>query len=308
VGVAVSDAQNRSRRSASVWLDVGRVAAIGGLLVAVCLLQSHIDDRFGAYRSTEEILYVENGELLEKATVGFESLAADIYWLRAVQYFGGKRREAGNKDYSLLAPLLGITVSLDPHFKIAYTYGATFLSEPLPVGAGLPLKGIELIDEGIRAHPDYWRFYLDKGFIYFWYLNDYEKAAEVFLEGSKIQGAPDWMAYTAARALTRGGDRETARNLWRIFRDTAETPQQKDNADAHLRQLDALDQMDVLKSLIERYHEQRGDYPARWEDLVDARLLKAIPHDPTGEPYVLDPETHEVSPSRRSGLGVLPTE
>lgn len=303
----MADERDVTRRG-SAWLDIARAAAIGVLLSAVYLLQSHIDEKFGEYRSTEEILYVENGDLLKRATVGFESLAADVYWLRAVQYFGGKRREVGTKDYALLAPLLWITVRLDPHFKIAYTYGATFLSEPLPLGAGLPLKGIELIDEGIKAHPDYWRFYLDKGFIYFWYLKDYEKAAEVFLEGSKIEGAPFWMVNIAGRALARGGDRETARGLWKILRDSAETLQQKENAEAHLRQLDALDQMDVLKRLIERYREHSGDYPARWQDLVAAGLLRTIPHDPTGEPYVLDSETHEVSPSRHSGLGALPTQ
>jgi tetratricopeptide (TPR) repeat protein len=297
-----------SRRWASAWPAIARGSFLAALVLAVYLLQSRIDDRFGEYRATEEILYVDNGDLLKKATVGFESLTADIYWLRAVQYFGGKRREVNNKDYALLAPLLWITVTLDPHFKIAYTYGATFLSEPLPVGAGLPLKGVELIDEGIKAHPDYWRFYLDKGFIYFWYLKDYEKAAEVFLEGSKIEGAPYWMVNTAGRALARGGDRGTARDLWKILRDTAETQQQKENAEAHLRQLDALDQMDVLKQVIETYREQRGAYPARWQDLIEARLLRTIPHDPTGEPYVLDPATHEVSPSRRSGLGILPTQ
>ncbi len=287
---------------------IASAATIAGLAFAVYALQFHIDERFGEYRSTEEILYVENGDLLKKATLGFDNVAADIYWLRAVQYFGGKRLAVDNKNYALLEPLLWITVKLDPNFKIAYTYGSTFLSEPLPGGAGLPSKGIELIDDGIKHHPDYWRFYLDKGFIYFWYLKDYEKAAEVFLEGSKIKGAPYWMATTAGRALTRGGDRDTARALWKIIRDSAETEQQKENAQAHLRQLDALDQMDGLNKLIERYREERGSDPTRWQDLVDARLLRSVPLDPTGEPYLLDPETHEARPSPRSGLGVLPTQ
>lgn len=295
------------RRPVSRKGGIASTAAIAALLACVYLLQSHIDETFGEYRSTEEILYVENGDLLKKATVGFENLAADIYWLRAVQYFGGKRQEVENKNYALLAPLLWITVKLDPHFKIAYTYGATFLSEPFPLGAGLPLKGIELIDDGIKTHPDHWRFYLDKGFIYFWYLRDYEKAAQVFLEGSKLEGAPYWMVTTAARALTRGGERETARALWKIQRDTAETEQQKENANTHLMQLDALDQIDVLKKLIERYQQTTGHYPAEWQELVDARLLRAVPRDPVGEPYVLDPETHEVKLSPHTRLGVLPT-
>src|SRR5262245_13715262 len=203
--------------------------AIGVLFFVVYAVQSTIDRSFGEYRSTEEILYIDNPALLKKVLLGFDNLAADLYWLRTVQYYGGKRRDVSNKDFDLLEPLLRITVSLDPDFKIAYTYGATFLSEPFPHGAGMPAKGIALIDDGIRRHPDHWRFYLDKGFIYFWYLSDYGKAAEIFLEGSKIEGAPFWMKTVAGRALSEGGNRETARSLWKILHDSADTPQQREN-------------------------------------------------------------------------------
>jgi hypothetical protein len=284
-----------------------RALAIVVLFAATYFVQSRIDERFGDYRATEEILYVENGEFLRRATLGFENLAADLYWLRAVQYFGGKRLDVTTKNFDLLEPLLDITTSLDPDFTIAYTYGSTFLSEPFPMGAGLPLKGIEIIDKGIAAHPDYWRFYLDKGFIYYWYLQDYDKAAAVFLAGSKVDGAPYWMVTTTARTLTRGGERSTARELWKIFQESAETKQQRDNAAIHLKQLDALDEMDALNEAVRKFHDREGRYPEDFRELVRARLLRAIPIDPTGAPYVLDPATHEADLSPDSHLGVLPT-
>jgi len=283
-----------------------RGLAIGALLLAVYAVQSRIDESFGEYRSTEEILYVDNPRVLKKAMLGYENLAADLYWLRAVQYFGGKRRDVTNKNFDLLEPLLRITVTLDPNFKIAYTYGATFLSEPFPQGAGMPAKGVALIDDGIRQHPGHWRFYLDKGFIYFWYLQDYRKAAEIFLEGSKLEGAPFWMKTTAGRALAQGGDRQTARGLWQILHDTAETPQQRDNAAVHLRQLDALDQLDALRRVAALFEERTGRYPGSWAELVSAGLLTATPIDPTGAPYVLDPANQLIVPSPESKLGRLP--
>ena len=42
----------------------------------------------------------------------------------------------GSDEYQLLYPLLDITTTLDPHFNIAYRFGAIFLSEPYPGGAG----------------------------------------------------------------------------------------------------------------------------------------------------------------------------
>lgn len=277
------------------------------LIAAVAAIQLRIEEELGEYRATEEILYIESGELLKKALVGFENLAADLYWLRTVQYFGGQRLRVTDKNFDLLEPLLNITIDLDPNFKIAYTYGATFLSEPYPMGAGRPLKGIAIIERGIENHPEYWRFFLDKGFIYFWHLEDCEKAAEVFLEGSELPGAPYWMVATAGRTLGGCGKRETARELWRILYETAETDQQRDNAVTHMKQLDALDDMDRLREVIETYRKNTGAYPKNWQELMEAGLLRHVPLDPTGSPYVLDPETHEVELSSSSTLGVLPT-
>jgi hypothetical protein len=269
-------------------------------------LQAHIDESFGSYRSTEEILYVDDPAVLKRALVGFENVAADLYWLRTIQYFGGKRRAEADKNFDLLEPLLRITVTLDPDFKVAYTYGATFLSEPAPFGAGIPEKAVGLIDEGIREHPDHWRFYLDKGFVYYWHLRDYRGAAEIFLEGSKLPGAPFWMQAMAGRALAQGGDREMARSLWQVLYDTAETSQQRENAVAHLMQLDALDQMDALRRVVAAYRERAGRGPKNWQELVAAGMLNGIPADPTGAPYVLDEATGEVRTSPDTGLGLLP--
>ena len=188
------------------------IVVIGQLLFGLYLLQRRFDQRFGSYRATEEILYIDNGIALKKVLLGFESIAADLYWLRAIQYFGGKRLEEENKDFDLLEPLLNVTTDLDPHLKIVYRYGAVFLSEPFPRGQGEPRKGVRLVQKGIANNPDLWRFYIDKGFIYYWYLDDPQKAAEIFMEGSEIEGAPYWMVATAGRMLTESGDRQTA---WR---------------------------------------------------------------------------------------------
>ncbi|MFQ5789020.1 MAG: hypothetical protein ACE5JI_00945, partial [Acidobacteriota bacterium] len=277
------------RRRFSPALALVLAVVLSQLGLAVYLLQVRIDDRFGEYRATEDVLYITHGRALRKVVLGFESLAADLYWLRTVQYYGGKRLQKTNKRYDLLERLLDITTDLDPHLTIAYRYGAIFLSEPFPMGAGVPLKGIKLIDKGIANEPDYWRFYLDKGFIYFWYFQDYKKAAEVFLDGSKIPGAPYWMVATAGRTLTRGGDRETARHLWRVLYETAENEQMRYNAFIHLQQLDALDAVDALTEVARTFEKRTGRFPESWKELIALRLLNGVPADPSGVPYVLNP-------------------
>jgi tetratricopeptide (TPR) repeat protein len=282
------------------------IVVVTQLFTAVFLLQRHFDRRFGNYRATEEILYIDNGVALKKALMGFESIAADLYWLRTVQYFGGKRLEAENKNFDLLEPLLNITTDLDPKLKIAYRYGAVFLSESFPRGQGAPLRGVRLMDKGIANNPENWRFYLDKGFIYYWYLKDYKKAAEVFLAGSELPGAPYWMIATAGRMLTAGGDRQTARELWNFLLEIADNEQMKNNAVVHLQQLDALDGIDILTEIVESYEAQTGLYPQSWQELIDKGALQGVPLDPTGVPFVLNPREKKVEISLESELAGLP--
>lgn len=277
------------------------------LFLCLYLLQSRIDEHFGEYRSTEEILYIENGELLKKVLLGFDNVAADLYWLRTVQYFGGKRLDDPDKRFDLLEPLLEITTDLDPYLKIAYSYGAIFLSEPRPRGAGLPVKGLVLIDKGIRNNPEYWRFYLEKGFIHYWHLEDYKKAADIFIEGSKLPGAAYWMVSIAGETLTKGGDRQTARQLWQTIANVEENPQIRGNAVLHLQQLDAMDGIDSLTELALKFKEDRGHFPRSWDELIQAKLLPGAPLDPTGIPFVINPWEESVEVSIQSTLAGLST-
>jgi hypothetical protein len=125
---------------------VSRALALVLLLVAplVPLSQAGIDRLAGAQRAQEEVLYLWSGEHVKRLVPGFESLAADIYWLRTVQYFGGHRRFVSDKRFELLRPLIDITTALDERLEIAYRYGAIFLSEPRPLGAGRPKEGVEV--------------------------------------------------------------------------------------------------------------------------------------------------------------------
>ena len=87
------------------------------------------------------MLYLWSGAHVKRLFPGFEGLAADVYWLRTVQYFGGQRLFATSKRFELLRPLIEITTTLDPRLEIAYRYGAIFLSEPSPARGGAPARG-----------------------------------------------------------------------------------------------------------------------------------------------------------------------
>src|SRR5436305_11068256 len=63
--------------------------------------------------AVEELLYIRSPKALKRMCLGYSGLVADLYWTRAVQYFGYQHHEQ-SQDFHLLAPLLEMTIQLDP--------------------------------------------------------------------------------------------------------------------------------------------------------------------------------------------------
>jgi hypothetical protein len=259
-------------------------------------------------RADEQLLYVSSGAALNRITLAFDALAADVYWIRAIQHYGGDRL-AGPKaaaKYQLLYPLLDITTTLDPYFNIAYRFGAIFLSEAYPGGPGRPDQSVALLRKAIVAMPHKWQYYHDIGFVYYWRLHDYQTAALWFQRAAEKPNAPNWLPPLAASMLARGQDRTAARFLWQQIAKSEEA-WLRQSAQRALVQLDALDQIDQLESLVNRFPPPAGERYS-WPLLIAKRVLKGIPVDPAGTPYEIDPATGRVQVSQTSPLYPMPEE
>lgn len=273
--------------------SVRRTTLTASVLLVVFLAGSilslnHVDQlRTGA--SLQEVLYISSPTVLKRLSLGYNGLLADIYWTRAVQYFGNKHRVQANQ-YALLAPLLEITTSLDPHLVVAYEFGANFLSPRPPDGAGMPQKAIDLIEKGIKANPDEWRLYYNLGFVYYLELKDYKKASVAFERGSQRPKAHPYLILLAANMAQHAGEYETSRMLWITTFESAQDPQIKYNAVAHLRALEVDAMVSRLEELVSQYENKTGRTPASFVDMIRAGILPGIPVDPDRHPYKLMPD------------------
>jgi hypothetical protein len=270
------------------------------LLPLVPLLQNRIDAQLGVYRAQEEALYLWSGRHVQRLFPGFESLAADVYWLRTVQYYGGQRLFAHGKRFELLLPLVEITTTLDPRLVIAYKYGATFLCERPPEGAGRCDQGIKVLEKGVAALPDDWRLRQDLGFFHFIFRNDPQRAAEVLLEASRLPGAAFWLKNLAAMVLAKGGHRESSRAIWQQIHEQSEGPI-KDNARQHIVVLDAYDAADALQAVVAEVERRTGRRPETLDELRTAGLVRRAV-DPSGAPFLYDRESGTVRVSPHSTL------
>jgi tetratricopeptide (TPR) repeat protein len=249
------------------------------------------------------------GKRLKGFALGAEGLLADWYWMRSLQYIGDKLAKTeleyiNVEDLSilkprLLYPLLDNATDLDPKMMAAYTYGAMVLP------AIDPRQAVALTEKAIATNPDSWRMYQYLGYIH-WRLKDYEKAAAVYEEGSKIAGAPPFMRLMAASMKTRGGSRDLARAMYQQMYEDSQDQQTKGNAEFRLNEIDSLNERDAMNAALKKSMETSGRCPASLREILPQLRNVKLPAgrvfqlnangdlvDPTGVPYLLERNTCE---------------
>ena len=107
-----------------------------GLAIVVGLSQQIDHSRPPTDPSMEEEQMYLAGATAKRVSLGFNGLAADWYWMRALQYVGRKVLSTpgtlqldnlSQLNLKLLAPLLETATTLDPQFLEPYEYAALVL-------------------------------------------------------------------------------------------------------------------------------------------------------------------------------------
>jgi tetratricopeptide (TPR) repeat protein len=285
-------------------------AIVVGSMICTIWLARWIDSRRPApnLQLEEERLYLA-GHTLRRASLSFNGLAADWYWMRSLQYVGLKLLKSETKiplddlsllNLKLLAPLLDATTTLDPEFREPYEYAAVVLP------AVDVQQAISITKKGIAANPSAWRLYQHLGYIY-WQQGNFQAASEAYGRGALLSGAPPWMEAMKARMVSESGSRDLAREIYRRMYEQAEENEVKKMAWLRLLQLDSFDQRDALRKVISLYQTRVGRCPSSWKELepvfrasrlrVDAA---GAPLDPSGAAYVLVSGKCEVELDPRS--------
>jgi tetratricopeptide (TPR) repeat protein len=278
-------------------------AAIG--LTCSAGVLSARDARFPDPPLTERLLYLRSGRVADRMMLQFDAVAADIYWIRTIQHYGRDLRSSRPDRFGLLEPLLDLTTTLDPHFNIAYRFGAIFLAYTPPYGAGRTDQAVALLERGLERNPDRWQYAHDIAFVHYWFSGDYLEAARWFERAASMPGSPEWVLPLAAVTRLQGGDRTGARLMLEALAVSADT-YVKGAAERGLLQLQALDAIDELEGLVAGFEGINGRYPSSWAELFPGAGAQ-VPQDPTNVPYVYDPVSHTVTLDPASTLNPLPT-
>src|SRR5882672_4236748 len=243
----------------------------------------------------EEQLYLTS-TTAKRVSLGFNGLAADWYWMRALQYVGRKSlstpgglqlENLSSLNLKLLAPLLDTAITLDPEFMEPYEYAAVVLP-----GVNVA-EAVRIVKKGIAANPSSWRLYQHLGYIN-WQQRNFKEAGEAYRQGAELPGAPTWMRVMQARMAGEGSSRDTAREIYLRMYEQSGDEQVKNMARRHLLYLDSLDQREGLRKVLLVYQSKLGHCPGSWQQIEPAlhtlRLAldsTGAPLDPSGTPYIL---------------------
>lgn len=254
----------------------------------------------------EDEALVFRGETFKDFSMGLNGLIADWYWMRSLQYLGGKLAKKPDVkinvndlrefDPKLLYPLLDNSVNFDPHFIAVYEYGAVVLP------AVDPAKAVELVKKGIRENPAEWRLYNHLGYIY-WKTGNYSEASDAYSAAAAIDGAPELMRSMAAKMKSDAGSRQTAREIYNEIYENARDDRTRQTAKLNLFKLDSLDEIDVinrtLKSKPACPRDVREILPELAKIAPDLKIDRdRRPVDGGGTPYVFNPQTCSVKLDR----------
>ena len=134
--------------------------------------RSQRDRAFGTDVPAEQVLYVQSPEVARRLALSFDVLAADVYWIRALQHFGGTPQgdRAGRRTTSCSIRCStwrpGSTRTSTSPIASARS-SCPSRSRAGPAGPTWPMK---LLQKGLEASPTKWQYMQDIGFVHFWAL------------------------------------------------------------------------------------------------------------------------------------------
>ena len=158
----------------------------------------------------EELAYYPSGQHVRPAALGHADAAADLAWLRAIQYYGEHRKR--DNRFTHLYHVFDILTTLAPRFESAYVFGAFALAQE-----GRDFAQAEaLMRKGLDHNPRSGYLAFETGFLYYVKPNgrDLARAAEYFELASLLPGRPEVARRFAAFCRQNSGSLAVAYALW----------------------------------------------------------------------------------------------
>jgi TPR repeat protein len=181
----------------------------------------------------EELSYYPSGLYVKPAALGHPETAADLAWIRAVQYYGDHRQT--DNRFVRMHHVFDILTTLAPGFIPAYVFGAFAMAQE-----GRDFASAErLMAKGLEANPTSGELAFELGFLY--YIRpggrDLEQAAQYFEQATHQRDGPPQASRFAAFARQHSGNLQVAYELWAHVERTSANSALREIAEREMRRI-----------------------------------------------------------------------
>ncbi len=241
--------------------------------------------------------YLELARKARPALLGYSALAADVVWLQAIQYIADRTRSGAPLDG--LYAFLDAATELDPKYQVVYYLGGT----ALVALDRRPDEAVLLLEKGRRVLPGDWQIPYLLGYTYLFYYQDYATAARYIEDAAAKVGRPTYLTGLAVRLHAEAGSQDAALAFLDRMRREASDPAVRAGLEQRMAEVVVDRDLRAIDAASARFRAERGRPPETVVELVRAGFLAAVPEEPFGGRYLIDPETGLASSS--SGHGRL---
>lgn len=238
-----------------------------------------------------ELLYLPKGEYLKTIVLGYRQVAADLIWIKALQFLG--ERYQTNEAYTWAYHAVDVLTDLDPDFQVAYQATGTILG----VWARMPHESIEILTKGMKHQPESWLLPFFVGYNYYYELQDPENAAKYFRIASHLPGAPPYLAQLAARMTVEAGDPDAALEFLVRLHRQIQDDRLKESLEQRMKEVIVERDIRLLEKAVTDFRTSTGKNPASIQDLVAHGLISQVPKEPFGGSYRLSPGDGSITSS-----------
>ena len=263
------------------WRAIGLEVTLAWLLLAgacgVGITNRWLEAHGVSRLAGGDLRVLPDGRALRVASLGFERLCADLFWIRTVTYVGDEAASAAH--WPAAEALANLVTDIDPHFDTVYVVMASVLN-----GLGSdPDAAIRILEKGASV-SSYWRIHFLLGFQYFMEKQDYERGAAALQRATEL-GGPPYLQFLVSRLYTSAGDPTTAMQFIVARLRNEENPDVRAKLEKRLSDIQINRDLGWIDTAIASFRESHHRAPKSVRELVDARLLPAMPRDPKGGEY-----------------------
>ena len=236
-----------------------------------------------AFLDQTPIHYSIPSKFTAPASLEFKGIVANYLFLKVITDAGdemGRKKTINREMVSYIVSSVDTITDLDPKFWDPYLFASLILAWNF----GEFEKANAILTKAEKNLTNDYRPFYFKGFNFYYFMKDNQKAAEYMIKASKLPGSPSYLPYLATRLSVYSANHKTAAAF---LEEMIQTTRNETIVRQLKMRLETINHLILIEKQVMEYKNRFGIFPKHLEDLITAGFLKKIPKDPHGGKYFI---------------------